>query len=84
MMPAPEPMTQPQAVTNGPPEPRPIAYIGGPMNGKTRADYGQMEWTDARGHLYKRVQMSVANREIGCTCVRQIMAYWGLVWHQEV
>ena len=83
MMPT-QPITQAQPATVGPPEPRPIVFIGGPMNGKTRADHEQMEWTDAKGHLYKRVQMSVANKEKGCGCVRQIMAYWGLTWHQQI
>lgn len=57
-------------------EPKAITFIGGPLNGRKRADHGQTDWSDPRtGDQYRRVKLD-AGDDLGCMtfCV---MAYFG-------
>lgn len=69
---APEPVTRAEVV--GPVEPKPIAFIGGPRNGKMIADNGQTEVQTEEG-LYRRVHMN-AGDALGRLSF-DVLAYWG-------
>jgi hypothetical protein len=66
---------------NIPVEPRPIMYIGGPMNGKKMADFGQTQRQTRDGDVYRRLRMDAhdGSRKLHF----DIFAYWGKTWEQK-
>jgi hypothetical protein len=64
----------------GPVEPKPITYIGGPMNGKKVADLGQVQRQTPDGDIYKRVRMDAGDAQGRLSF--DILAYWGKTWEQ--
>ena len=63
---------------DGPVEPKPVMFIGGPMNGKKIADRGQAVWQNSVGDVYKRVRLD-AGDAVGQMSF-DILAYWGKSW----
>jgi hypothetical protein len=71
----------PQNTTEIPVEPRPIMFIGGPMNGKKMADLGQTQRQTREGDMYRRLRMDAHD---GARKLHfDVLAYWGKSWEQK-
>jgi hypothetical protein len=77
-----ETQTSVRTQTTGPVEPKAIAFIGGPLNGKKVADMGQTQRQTPDGDIYRRVRMD-AGDPLGRLCF-DVLAYWGKTWEQMV
>ena len=73
-----EPQTQTKQAT-GIIEPKAICHIGGPLNGKTMADLGQMKHETADGDVYKRVRMNCSKGDLF-----DVLGYFGKTYEQGV
>jgi hypothetical protein len=65
----------------GPVEPEAIILVGGPLNGKKVADFGQTKGQTAGGEVYRRVRMDADNANGRVSF--DVLAYWGKACEQD-
>ena len=77
--------TQPQPQMDGPVEPKPITYIGGPLSGQKRPDFDETRKIvriHEEEHVYYRTDLTVRNAI--AVIDFPVMAYQGRRWDEVV
>lgn len=73
---------QPKEKLDGPTEPKPILFLGGPDNARKRADKGYSQWTNSQGDLYRRVRLTAGDALGQLTF--DAMVYFGKSWNEAI